>query len=102
MPPGISPGQWAGARAVVRRPVAEKAVGPGEEMSVSLPDGSTLLGERDGETLRVELEPGGRDVPLRLTAAPPGGPARPLRLDGSSALERDIAPEGPLVLRVYE
>lgn len=102
MPPGISQEQWDRARAVVRRPVAERAVGPEEEIVVSLPDGSTLQGERDGEMLRVALEPRGRDVPSRLTIAPPGRPARLFRLDTSSPLERDTSLEGPLVLRVYE
>lgn len=102
MPTGISPKQWAEVHAVVRHPVAARAVGPGEEVAVHLPDGSTLLGEREDEVLRVAVEPHGGSLPSHFTVASQDDSARLFRLRTSSPLECDASPEAPLMLRVYE
>ncbi|MCS3748931.1 hypothetical protein GGQ19_000082 [Salinibacter ruber] len=102
VPLRISQKHWAGTRAVVRRPVAERAIGPGEEISVPLPGEGTLLGAREEGALRVALEPCGPEVPSYLTATPPDRPARLFDLKAASPLEPDVSPEAPLVLRVYK
>ncbi len=102
IPPGISLKQWAEAHAVVRHPVAARAVGPGEEVAVHLPDGGTLLGEREGRALTVAVEPHGGNVPAYLTVVPRDDSARLFRLSTSPPLECNTSPEAPLMLRVYE
>ncbi len=103
LPAEVDLEQWAGAQAVVRRPVAMRAVGPGEKVTMNLPTGDTLLGRREGETLRVVLEPyGPEETASHLTVTTPNCSARLFRLGASSLLERGISPEAPLLLRVYE
>lgn len=101
VPPGISPEDWAETQAIVRKPIATRTIGPGEDATLALPGGGTLLGEREGETLRVALESHGADVPSRFTVTTPDRPVSLCRL-GEAPSEWEIPSEGALTLRVYE
>jgi hypothetical protein len=101
VPPEVSPEQWAEARAVVRRPVATRALGPSEDTAIPLESGGTLVGKRLEEALKVEIESQGADALSLLTVTSPDRSVRLFWLDGSS-LKCEISPESPLVLRVYE
>jgi hypothetical protein len=102
LPTEIQPDQWADARAVVRRPVATRAVAPGGETTVPVPSGGTLLGSRAEGVLTVEIESGGPGSPTFLTATPLTGSASLLRLQASMPQLCEVPPEAPLVLRLYE
>lgn len=49
LPPEISPEDWAGAQAVVRRPLVTRTVGPGEEAVLSLPGGGDAFRGTEGQ-----------------------------------------------------
>lgn len=102
LPAEIQTNQWADARAVVRRPVATRAVAPGGETTVPVPSGGTLLGSRAEDVLTVEIESGGHGSPTFLTATPLTGSASLLRLQASTSQSCEVPPEAPLVLRLYE
>ena len=102
LPAEIQPDQWADARAVVRRPVATRAVAPGAEATVPVPSGGTLLGARAEGLLMVGIESEGGDSPSLLTATPSTESARLLRLQGSTPQSCEVPPEAPLVLRLYK
>ncbi len=103
LPMEVPSERWAEVHAVVRRPVAARAVAPDEEVVMHLPTGGTVLGEREGRVLRIVVEShDGSDVPSHLVVAPFDNPARLFRLNASSQLECDTLPEVPLMLRVYK
>ena len=102
LPSDVSSEQWTDARAVVRRPVSKKVVAPNGDERIPFASDGTVRGRRDEDTLTVSIEGGGSDMPSVLTATPPDGIARLVRLDASVPQECDVPPDAPLVLRLYE
>ena len=102
LPVDIGADQWVEARAVVRRPVSTQPVLPDGMETISLPSGEVVRARRKDDLLTVALEDGGPGRPTFVTAKSPSGPALLFRLDTSVEQDRDVSPEAPVTVRVYE